>query len=162
EDRGSPEGVPEGPEAHRNRPARREDAREARRVALTRRPGTDDGWGHDLPPVGLASRHCRSPDRPALVCAQGDWRGRGLGYRRFAVGRAARTGGRDTAIREHAHGTTHVPEGPESVQRTKARRISPGPSQNQSSPVARTSTTAKWLSATSSSVVVGSASKRDG
>ena len=63
---------------------------------------------------------------------------------------------------EHAHGTTHAAEGPESAQWMKARRISPGPSHDQSSAVARTSTTAKWLSATSSSAVAGSASKRDG
>jgi len=65
-------------------------------------------------------------------------------------------------VMKQAHGTAHVAERPESVQRMKARRISPGPSQNQSSAVAPTSTTAKWLSAASSSAVVVRASKRDG
>jgi hypothetical protein len=71
---------------------------------------------------------------------------------------ATRKGAAPRPAVKHAHGATHAAEGPESVQRMKARRISPGPSQNQSSAIAWTRTTAKWLSATSSSTVVGSAS----
>src|SRR5262245_60741470 len=61
-----------------------------------------------------------------------------------------------------AYGTAHVAERPESLKLIKARRISPGPSQDQSSAVALTSTTAKWLRVASSSAVVGRLSKRDG